>query len=269
LENESSGRKALVEWVASATQRLSAAALIQQVARQLGCRPGPIRRQLRELVEAGQLAYCTDGNGSYVDIALDRCLPIGRRLVLCPAHGVSSPEQIAVRLHRGAAFGCGRHPTTRLALRAIETVFENVAWASGALQVLDIGTGTGVLAIAALGLGAAHAMAIDIDPVALAEARTNLVLNGLAEKARVEATPLERLAGPYDLIIANLRYPTLCRLASLVGRLAAPSGRIVLSGFRPDEARDIVDTYAAQAMQCFWQQVEKDWMALALVKGDG
>lgn len=266
MANESH-RQALVGLVAAATQRLTAADLIHLTVRRLGVSARQARTLLRESVDAGSLAFYPDGGGSFVDISFERCVAIGRRLAICPAEGAPGSNRIAVRLRRGASFGCGRHPTTRLALRAIEAVCDQAAWTPGFARVLDIGTGSGVLAIAALLLGAAAARAIDIDPVSLAEARANFALNGLAAKAAVDGGPLETIDGAFDLVLANLRYPTLCRLAGRIGALTAPAGRIVLSGFRPEEAADIVTTYAGQAMRRCWQEAEKGWMALGLEKG--
>jgi len=262
--------QAFIDLVAAATQRLTAADLIHLAGRRLGLPSRQARGVLRELVDAGTLAFYPDGSGSFVDISFERCVAVGRYLAICPAAG-APPEgnRIALRLQRGASFGCGRHPTTRLALRAIEAAFSEPASKTAMTRVLDIGTGSGVLAIAALLLGAAAARAIDLDPVCLAEAKANFALNGLAAKALVDGGGLETITGPFDLVLANLRYPTLCRLAGRIGALTAPAGRIVLSGFRTEEAPEMITTYAGQAMDCCWKAEEKGWMAVGLRKVSG
>jgi ribosomal protein L11 methyltransferase len=268
LENNV-GCQTLLALVESSARRLTAAALINLAARTCGCRPRQARTLLRRLVDAGQLAFYPEGGGSFVDLSFDRCVSIGQRLAVCPADKPPDPGKVAIRLHRGAAFGCGRHPSTRLALRGIEAVFNGPALEIEGLRLLDIGTGSGVLAIAGLLLGAAEARAIDIDPVSLTEARANLALNGLAAKAVVDDTPLAGITGLFDLITANLRYPTLCRIAPHIGRLTAPAGRSVFSGFRPEEAPAILDACAKESLRCCWQATEKGWMALGMVNGKG
>jgi len=256
----------LYDFVVSAACRFTASDLIQQASHQWGWSQRQVRALLRQLIEAGRLAFSPEGSGSFVELAFAGCVAVGRRLALCPPGFIPDPGRLAVQLHQGAAFGCGRHPSTRLALQAIEALFDDPDWNPASPRVLDIGTGSGVLAIAALRLGAVAAKATDIDPVALAEAKANLALNGYADKAVVDASCLDQIDPFFDLITANLRYPTLCRMAPQISRLITPCGRLVLAGLRPEEAMDILATYRDQAMACLWQETEQGWMALGMGK---
>lgn len=58
-------------------------------------------------------------------------------------------------------------------------LLDNPQWVRGK-QVLDFGCGSGVVAIAAAMAGAQRVIACDIDPLALAAARVNAGLNGVA-----------------------------------------------------------------------------------------
>ena len=71
-------------------------------------------------------------------------------------------------------------------------------------RVLDIGTGSGVLAIYAAKLGAT-VDAVDADARAVAAARHNARLNGVADAVSVRhASLLDGATGHYDVVLANL-----------------------------------------------------------------
>jgi ribosomal protein L11 methyltransferase len=100
---------------------------------------------------------------------------------------------------------------------------------------LDLGTGSGVLAIAAAKVFRAPAMATDIDPVATEVARANARINGVAPLVRTATGAGTRMAlvregAPYDLIFANILAKPLIRLAPEIAAVAAPGGRLILSG---------------------------------------
>jgi len=90
-------------------------------------------------------------------------------------HPVLKGSDIAVMLRPGASFGCGQHPTTRLAIQGIEYTLKTLRICDGIANtmLLDIGTGSGVLAICALKMGIHRAMGTDMDPCAIAEAGEN------------------------------------------------------------------------------------------------
>jgi release factor glutamine methyltransferase len=71
-------------------------------------------------------------------------------------------------------------------------------------RVLDIGTGSGVLAIWAAKLGAT-VDAVDADARAVAAARRNATINGVAGSVSVrQGSMLDGASGHYDVILANL-----------------------------------------------------------------
>ncbi len=168
-----------------------------------------------------------------------------------------------VRLGQGSAFGVGDHATTRLALAAMDAIFDRLRVPAGKARVLDIGTGTGVLAIAAVGLGAASAVALDNDPCALWEARRNAGLNRLEDRIHVTADPMERIGGAFDLILANLRFPTLVSLTETVGRRLTADGMVVASGIRPEESGALMRAYRAISLHPCWYRQRKGWAGIA------
>ena len=90
-------------------------------------------------------------------------------------------------------------------------------------RALDIGTGSGVLAIAAVRLGAALVVGIDNDPDALASARENLELNGVADRVELRQVDVERFpagfAVPFDVVTANLTGALIGRIGGHIARL--------------------------------------------------
>jgi len=91
-------------------------------------------------------------------------------------------------------------------------------------RVLDLYAGSGALGIEALSRGASWCDLVDRDRAACATIRQNLTLAGFQERARVLCLPveraLERLEGPYSLVLIDPPYEDESALA-VVERLAA------------------------------------------------
>lgn len=81
-------------------------------------------------------------------------------------------------------------------------------------RVLDVGTGTGAIALSlALELPGAHVSATDASADALALARENAALLGLAVDL-VEGDLLAGVTGPFDLVVSNPPYVAAAELAA-------------------------------------------------------
>jgi ribosomal protein L11 methyltransferase len=175
---------------------------------------------------------------------------------------------VAIRIMPGASFGAGRHPTTRLALRGIEFALTRCEKASigPGTCVLDIGTGTGVLAMAAVLLGIETGIGIDHDPCAAAEAKANVRLNGLDARITVSDIAVGCISGSFALIAANLRLPTLLRLAPSVAAWTPPGAAVVISGIRLEEEEALLSVYAKPSFESMWRGEEDEWAGAALVR---
>jgi ribosomal protein L11 methyltransferase len=137
----------------------------------------------------------------------------------------------------GMAFGTGRHETTRGCLLALDRLARQRDFA----RPLDLGCGSGILAIAMAKLWAGPVLAIDNDPQAVAVARDNAAINGVAERVTVVlgggyGTAAARRAAPFDLVTANILARPLRRLAPGLARSLAPGGRAILSGLLDEQA---------------------------------
>jgi ribosomal protein L11 methyltransferase len=135
----------------------------------------------------------------------------------------------------GYAFGTGEHPTTRACLRAVDR------YAKPGETLLDVGCGSGILALAGARLGM-QARGIDIDPEAVRAAKEAAALNGL--DVPFDTTPIERVEGQWDLVVANLFAEVLAALAPEIRRVAR--GPIAMAGILADRADLVRAAYAGR-----------------------
>ncbi len=160
-----------------------------------------------------------------------------------PRWQIVSPSALApegclpLRLAPGSGFGDGRHPSTQLCLQALPALApRDRAW-----RLLDFGSGSGILSIAGARLGAT-VDAVEIDLHAIAHARENLAMNGVAANVR-QHTALDGAAGPFDVVAANILRPVLLAFAApLVDRVAG--GALILSGLVSTDVPELIAAYA-------------------------
>ena len=263
-------QKVAVEYIAGALHRVSPGELRNVLSKRYFLGTRQVRSIVRSLLTAGELSYTYEYGASYLEISVQRPLNVTERIVILPPGVDLDPgkSSAAVRISTGASFGSGRHPTTRLALRAIDAAvsLSTAQLTDKSTALLDIGTGSGILAIAALQLGIPWAVGIDPDPCARAEAMENAVLNGLASRFTITDQPLSRLphGEKFTVITANLRYPTLVRLCGTIISHLATAGLLVFSGIKSDEQAVVKAVYGEKGFAFRWQATEKGWVGLVL-----
>jgi len=151
------------------------------------------------------------------------------------------PEEVAVVIDPGRAFGTGAHGSTRAALELLAGLDPSPA--------LDLGCGSGVLSVAALRLGFGPVAAFDVDPLAVGSTAENAARNGV----EVAVALADVLADPLPsapLWLANLELGILERLLE---RADLPA-RILASGLTADQTlggspRAEVDGWAAELLR--------------------
>jgi ribosomal protein L11 methyltransferase len=111
-------------------------------------------------------------------------------------------------------------------------------------SMLDYGCGSGVLAIAALKLGCSSATGMDIDPQAVIATRQNAAANEVREGLSVTGSP-EGLAGPFDVVVANILAGPLVEFADSITSLLAGGGMLALSGVLCEQAGEVMAAYKA------------------------
>ncbi len=260
---------ALLALVDLQEQSLTPAEAEKHLARQLAVDRRTVRSALRDMVNRGELSYASRFGQTVVQRSFDRPVRVSRHVVLKPPDKsyAPAPGEVVISLCHGVSFGTGQHPTTRLALRGLEhAVHEAGAETGGDTTALDIGTGSGVLAIAAVRFGIAGAAGTDLDPCAVSEARENVRANGLEDRISISDADLDMFTRPFTLITANLRFPTLSRMYPDMVRLTRSGSGLILSGIRPDEVPELLDTYTRRQFTLQWQLTEKGWAGLFLVR---
>ena len=188
-------------------------------------------------------------------------------------HGAHDRAQVksndlGIEIEAALAFGTGHHGTTRGCLLALDDLAKRRRFRN----VLDLGTGSGVLAIAAAKAFHTHVLGTDIDRIAVTAAASNARLNRAGPMVTLaHATGTKALGiaahAPYDLIFANILMAPLLRLAVALSRLAAPHGRVVLSGLLPAHANAILAIYRAQGLVLVRRFTLEGWMTLVLKRG--
>lgn len=228
--------------------------------------PGPVVRELAEedWAEAWKEQY--------------HLLRAGERTVIVPAweEYTAAPGEAVVRMEPGMAFGTGLHATTHLCLEALE------AHLIPGCAVLDVGTGSGVLSIAAAKLGARTVLALDTDPVAIAVARENIVLNGVTERVAVELgslpsdTPGERApvdsradgalhileAGHFDLALVNILARVIIAMVPALAVRLKRGGRLIAAGLVEAQENGVLYALQADGLNVIERTQEQGWVCL-------
>lgn len=243
--------------------------ILNQLFREMPVSRGSVQAAIRELVADGELAYAHEHGRTFLEPSFDRAVRVSRRIVLAPpGREVSSKtDDCVIRIRPGVSFGVGRHPTTRLALQAIEAALDGLSTDADIPMgnVLDIGTGSGVLAVAAVKLGLAGGIGLDIDPCAVAEARENVRLNGLEGRIEVSDKAVEGIDRRFTLVAANLRLPTLVALAPRIDLFTEAKAAVVVSGIRTEEI-SAIESALEKSFMLEWSAAEEDWAGIVMRK---
>ena len=243
------------------------------VALQLYLTEEPARERVTALLAAASLAAGIAFPGFDIErlpetdwVAASReALPAIRAgpFYLYGAHVSAPPPAGSIPVLIEAAFGTGRHESTRGCLLALGDLAEERRIA----RALDMGCGSGVLAIAIAKLWACPVAAVDNDAGAVRAARDNAAANGVGGLVRARlgegfgGAAIARGAG-FDLIVANILAAPLRAMAPALLRHLAPGGAAVLSGLLADQEREVLEGYAPLALRR--RIALGDWVTLVL-----
>lgn len=253
----------LLETVHGSTRSLTPTEIISELARYHGVSRRDAKACLTLSVAQNHLTYRQVLGRTVVVPSLNRYYDLAPNVVLCPPHLPAHPEKPhCITMKEGISFGNGTHPTTRL---CAEMMLASSGTAGGWHSALDLGTGTGVLSLLAVKLGARHVDATEIDPIALHDARENAYLNECSHQVSLHHADAFLPAGTYQLVMANLRYPTLVSLQDEINRWTDPSADLILSGIKEGEEGRVISEYAPNFdLKC--QKKSKGWVGLSFKK---
>jgi ribosomal protein L11 methyltransferase len=174
--------------------------------------------------------------------------------------------EVVIDLDPGMAFGTGAHASTQLVLEEMQRLADGGATPH---KILDVGSGSGILAIAAAKRWpSATCLAIDNDPIAVKACGENAELNRVSDRVASAITPLDDLAGDYQLVLANIQAHVLrALLPSLIARTAS-NGMLILSGILSPQAEPLAAEFVAAGMTLGELRVGVDpaWTSITLMK---
>jgi ribosomal protein L11 methyltransferase len=262
--------KAILERIDASPNRLTPQYLEKTIVETYGLDKPRAKEVLKDLVARGQLEYTYEFGSTYLVRSFNKPVRISPLVVVKPPgyRYQPVPDEVVIQIKPGAAFGGGRHPTTRLSVKAIDFLLKELRpdWLKETCSILDIGTGSGILAIAAVYLGVTKGLALDIDPCAIAEASENIAINHLQNHLVVSDRRLDTIDRSFSMVVANLRYPSLKNFYPQITKRIDTGGGVVLSGFRLCERDDLMDLYTAKQFECIWTADELEWAAAVLIK---
>lgn len=170
-----------------------------------------------------------------------------------------SGGKINITVYPGSSFG-SRHTTTLLCIRAIEELFIN----NEIKTVLDIGCGSGVLSLCASALGAQRVLALDIDPLAVKEARANVLKNYFSDRVIVKHGTLEDVKEEFNLVIANIVTVELLRMVHDIRLVLSKNGTLVISGVSELKSKIALDGFSDAGFELVNEYNESGWVAMWL-----
>jgi ribosomal protein L11 methyltransferase len=181
---------------------------------------------------------------------------VGENLTIVPSWLQDDSGRTSIIIDPGMAFGTGHHETTKRCLMILERLSKG-----GQRSLLDVGTGTGILAIGAAKLGMGPVTGVDIDPLAIELALRNAEMNELPGITMFEGG-IERVAGSYDVIMANLISELLIKTAHEIAKRLSPGGKAILSGMITGQETGVIKVIEKAGLALENKYVDEKWVTL-------
>jgi len=260
----------VIATIASSTAKITPFVLEKLFVERYGLTKQQIKTVIRALVSSGELTYTYEFGHTFLERSFIKPVRISRHVVLTPPNhlDLSEPKDVIVQIKPGASFGIGNHPSTRLAIKAIEFLLlsDSAIMRQKDRTVLDIGTGSGVLVLTAVLGGMAEGLGIDIESCARVEAAENVKINGLEDRIIISGQSLATLDQRFALVLANLRCPSLNKLFVRITDVTEKGGFLILSGIKNGEVDDLLEVYTQMYFKALWTATELGWAGVVLQK---
>jgi ribosomal protein L11 methyltransferase len=262
--------ESILETVSGSRTKLTPIALKKTTAEKFALGKKQVKLIIQGLIDKGELIYTYQYGSTFLEKSFNRPVRISKHVVIKPPENsfASKPGDVVINLAKGASFGAGQHPTTRLAVKGIDYALKECGHfkENNKTCLLDIGTGSGILVITAVLMGIKKGMGIDIDPCSIAEAGENIKINGLKHRINVCDRAFEKIDRVFSMVTANLRYPTIKRQLPYMFEAVHKKGLVVLSGIKTGEIKDLLHVYKEKGFLCRWKENEQDWAGVVFEK---
>lgn len=176
--------------------------------------------------------------------------------------GAHNPDSGTALIAAENAFGTGKHPSSLLCLRFLESARTTGEGADR--EVLDFGCGTGLLAIAAVLLGADMALGVEIDGQSVQTAKKNVALNKLENRITILEGSWNVVRGEFDLVLANLVPSVLLRTGRNIPNHVKAGGRVVIAGFSRNQMPDMERFFMDVGLAADKRMTLDDWGLLVM-----
>mgnify|MGYP001171655858 FL=1 len=156
----------------------------------------------------------------------------------CPAF------KIPIKVNASVAFGTGTHATTKCCLKDLTYLSRFYK----PKVILDYGCGTGILGIASKKIfKKSNVFFVDIDKNAVKLTKENLKFNfintNLVYQTNIFFYKKYIMKDKYDLVIANILYYPLFKLAPIFKNILKPGAKIILSGLLQNQIPYIINRF--------------------------
>lgn len=192
-----------------------------------------------------------------------------RQFVVVPSWETfaAGPDDVAIDLDPGMAFGTGTHASTRLVLEELQAIADGGAVPA---RVLDVGCGSGILAIAAVKRWpGTTCVAVDNDPIAITATDDNARVNHVTDRIAASTAELATIDAAFPLVLANIQAHVLRALKDLLIARTAPGGTLILSGLLTPQAQPLADEFVAAGLTLVRVRPSTDdpqWSCAVLVR---
>ena len=194
-----------------------------------------------------------------------RPLQAGQTFTICPPWATDDcpADRILLIINPNQGFGTGHHPSTLLALEALEAYIRDVPTPPASL--VDVGTGSGILSIAAAHLGISLVHGVDQDFAAIRDVVKNRELNQLDHIVRAVAGRADCLNRQYAVVISNMLSHELLEAHTDLVRMTEPQGTLICSGFLDSQWSELKNALQVQGMKPHCLFTKEEWQAATLI----